>query len=134
MDAVAFSVVDRGPVSVNFGDGVGGAWPERGGLCLGDFLDLAEHFAGTGLIKAGGNAGFAKGFEEADRSEGGHVSCVLWDIETDADMALSAEMVDFIRTSAINESGKVEGVGKIAVVEMEADTVDMGVRVEVIDS
>jgi len=134
VDAVAFTVVDRGPVSVDFGDGVRGAWPERGGLCLGDFLDLAEHFAGTGLIKASGNAGFAKGFEEADGSEGGDISSVFWDIETDADMALSAEMVDFVGPSAIDEAGKVEGVGKVAVVEMEADTVDVGIRVKVIDS
>jgi hypothetical protein len=86
------------------------------------------------LIKASGNAGFAKGFEEADGSEGGDISSVFWDIETDADMALSAEMVDFVGPSAIDEAGKVEGVGKVAVVEMEADTVDMGVRVKVIDS
>jgi hypothetical protein len=42
-------------------------------------------------------------------------------------------MVDFIGAYAIEQPREIERIGKIAVVEKEADTMDVGVGVKVID-
>jgi len=53
MHPVGFAVVDGDPVAIDLGGGVRAARVEGRGFLLGNFLDLAEHFAGGGLVEAG---------------------------------------------------------------------------------
>ena len=96
VQAVAFAGVDRHPVAVEFGAAVRAARVEGRGFGLRTFIGLAKHFAAGGVVKAGRDAGLADGFEEASGAERGDVSRVFGDIEADADVALRAEVVDFV--------------------------------------
>ena len=60
VDIVALPVVDRDPVSVDFGYAIGAAGIERGAFGLGNFADSAEHFAAAGLVETD------RGIDDAD--------------------------------------------------------------------
>src|SRR3546814_14647455 len=62
-EAVAFTVVDRHPVSVKLRHAIRASRPERGGFRLRDGLDLSEHLGRAGLVEADG------GVNEPDRPE-----------------------------------------------------------------
>ena len=51
IDAVGLAIVDADPVGVEFGDGVGAARIEGGGLALRDLLDEAVELRGAGLVE-----------------------------------------------------------------------------------
>ena len=71
----------------------------------------AEHLAARCLIKARLNAAPAEGLQDACRPEGSDVSRILGKIETHPDVALSAEVVDFIGLEVVDEIGHLLGIG-----------------------
>jgi len=130
VEAVGFAVIDGDPIGVDLGAGVGAAGVEGGDFGLGHFADSAEHFAGGGLVEAGLDAGFADGLEQADGAGGGDVGGIFRAVETDADVALGGEVVDFLRLDSSDQAGEGAGVAQVAVVKFEWGIGDMGIGVD----
>src|SRR5260370_24561748 len=68
---VALAVVDGDEVAVDLGHAVGTARVKRRLLALRRFLNLAEHLAAAGLIKARPRAGLPQGVENTCNAYGG---------------------------------------------------------------
>jgi len=133
---VGFAVIDGEPVCVNLGAGVRRAGPEGGLLGLRYFLDLAEHFGGGGLVETdfAFQSCFADGFEDADGAQTYHIAGVFGDVEGDANVALSAEVVNFIRLQRIEQLDQHDRIGEVAIVKKESGRRVMGIGVKVIDA
>ena len=97
VEAIAFTVIYRCPVGENFRDAIRAARPEWCPFRLRHFLRLAIHLAAGGLVKTRANSGFANGFQNTDCSDPRNVGGVFRNIEADTDVALRAEMINFIR-------------------------------------
>jgi hypothetical protein len=95
---------------------------------------LAVHFAAGGVVKARGDSGFANGVEEARSSRGDDAAGVFRNIETDADMALGAEVLNLVWSDAVEQLGKAAGVGQIGEVHEEFRVVFVPVGEQVIDT
>ena len=129
---VGVAVDDRGPVRVELRAGVGGAGAEGGGLGLGALGGLPVELGGGGLVEpavGGGEGGETEGLEETEAAEGVDVGGVLGEVEADFDVALGAEVVDLGGAEGGDEVEEGEGVGEVAVVEVET-----GVGVDVVDA
>lgn len=79
-------------------------------------------------------AGFADGFEEADGTEAGDVAGVFRDIEGDADVALGAEVINFVWLNLVKELHEADGVSKIAIMKEEFCIVFVGILVKVVNA
>jgi hypothetical protein len=136
VEAVGFAVIDDDPVGVEFGDGVGAARVEGGGFLLWGFLDEAVEFGGGGLVESGFllEAEDADGFEEAEGTDGVDVGGVFRAFEADGDVAHGSEVIDFVWLGFLDDADEVAGVAEVAVMEVEAWIIAVGVLVEVIDS
>src|SRR5712691_8942227 len=132
--AVALAIIDRRPVGKNFRHPVGAARPERRFFRLRHFLRFAKHFAARSLIKARPDSRFPNGFENPDRANAGDVGGVLGDVETDPDMALRAEMINFVRLQLIEQLYQVHGIAQVAEMQKQAHTIDMRIGIKVIDA
>ncbi len=132
--AVALAIIHRRPERKNFCDAVRAARPEGRFLGLRHLLCLAEHFAAGGLIKPCTSSRFPDCFEYPNRPDPGDVGCVLGNVETDADMALRAEMVNFVRLQFVEQLHQAHRVTEISEMEKHAHAVDMRVGVEMIDA
>jgi len=135
---VGLAVVDDLPVGVDLGAGVGGAGVEGGGFLLGGFDDLAEHFGAGGLVEldrvAGGFFEVADGFEEHDGAEGIGLDGVDGHVEGDADVGLSAEVVDFGGLALGKDLAEAGAVGEVTVVQSQARVRGVGILVDVVDA
>jgi len=133
---VGLTVVHGEPVGIHLGAAVGRARPERSFFGLGNFLHLAEHLGGRGLVVTDffNQTGFANGFEDALRTETDDVAGVFRNIEGNAHMGLGTEVVNFVGLELIKQLHHLHGVGQIAVVKKEAHTVHMRIAVKVIDT
>ena len=133
-DIVGFPVVDRDPVGVDLGDTVRTAGIERGGFFLGNFLDLAEHLAGGGLVKAGFllQTENADGLQETQGTEGVAVGGVFRGFKRNLDMALGGQVIDFVRLDVPDNADQVGGIGEIAVVHEETDMLFVEILVKMI--
>ena len=74
---------------------------------------MPEHFAAGGVVKPRGNSGFANGVEQARGAERGDISGVGGNVETDAHVALRAQVINFIRYNAVEQFGRAGRVRKI---------------------
>ncbi len=121
MHAVGLAIIDRDPMGIKLGRGVGRAWVERGRLLLRDLLHLAEQFRGGGLIEAGlpFPAENADGLEQAQRSEPVRVGGVFRRLERDLHMRLRREIVDLVGLRLLHDADDVGGVGQVAIVQMK---------------
>ncbi len=133
--AVGLAVVDRNPVGIHLGHCVGATRIERCGFLLRDFLHQAIELAGAGLIKAGFllQAQDANGFQNAQGAHAVHVGGVFGALKANSNVALGAEIVDFIGLGFLHDACKVTAVSKVAVVQLEADVVNMRVLVNVVN-
>ena len=136
IEAVGFAVVDGDPVGVELGGGVGAARVEGGGFLLRNFLDETVELGGAGLVEAGFlfQTENADGFEQAQGADGVDVGGVFGAFEADGDVALGAEVVDFVGLDLLNDADEVAGVGEIAVVQLEPSLGDMGILINVVDA
>jgi hypothetical protein len=65
------------------------------------------------LQKTRRNSGFANGLEQARGAERSDISGVGGNVETDAHVALRAQVINFIRHNAVEQFGKAGRVRKI---------------------
>jgi len=132
--AIGLAVVDRDPVGIELGHGVGAARVEGGSFLLRDFLHQAIQLAGGGLIEAGFllQSEDAYGFEHAQRAHAVHIGGVFGRLEGHGHMALGAQVVDLVGLHFLNDAGQVAGVAEVAVVQLEAGIVDVRILVDVV--
>ena len=118
---VGFTVIDRDPVGIELGAGIGRTGVERRLLRLRDFLHLAEQFRSGGLIEAGlfFQAQHADGFQKTQGPQRIHIGGVLGRLEGDLHMALGCQVVDFVRLHFLHDADQVAGIRKIPVVQNE---------------
>ncbi|OQC68231.1 MAG: hypothetical protein BWX48_00138 [Verrucomicrobia bacterium ADurb.Bin006] len=133
MESVRLPVIHRDPVGVDFGASVRAARIKRGRLALGCLDDLAVHLARRGLVKTRANPGLADGFEQAHGARGGDVGRVLGTVETDADMALGGEIVNFLGLDMPDQAGQSAGVAQIAVVQVQMRPSNVGIGIDRIE-
>jgi len=100
---------------------------------LGYFDGLTVHLAAGGLIKFCGFFHCANSFEQTERAEGICIDGVNGHIEADADVALSAEVVNFVGLNLIDNGGKIRAIGQVAVGQHKLGSF-VRVFVEVVDS
>src|SRR5437763_2591626 len=94
--AIAFSVIDRCPVCIELRTTIWTAWPKWRSFPLWSFNCFAEHFTARGLIELCFDPSFSYRFQQTDCAERGYVARVFRDLEAHQNMALSAQMIDFI--------------------------------------
>ena len=136
VEIVGLAVVHRKPVGIHFGAAVGRTRPERRCLGLGDFLNLAEHLGGGGLVVADffNEAGFADGFEDTLGAEADDVAGVFGDIEGNAHVGLGAEVVNLVGLELIEQLHHLHRVGEVAIVKKETHAVYMRITVKMVDA
>lgn len=118
---VRFTVVDRDPVGIQFGDAVRTTWVERCGLALGRLDDLAVQFRGRGLVEPHVFLE-SDGADRIKKTEGTHaihIGCILGHLERDLDVRLSAKVVHLSGEHLSKDVHEVGAVGKIAVMQFE---------------
>ena len=133
--AIGLPVVDRDPVGVELGAGVGAAGVEGGGFLLGNFLDQAEEFGGGGLVEPGllFQTEDADGFEDAQRPQGIGIGGVFGFLEADGHVALGGQVVDLVGLHLLHHPDQVGGIGQIAIMQNEITMIDVRVLVEMIN-
>src|SRR5205807_4022163 len=134
IQAVAFAIVHRRPVGKNFGNTVGTARPKGCLLRLRNYLRYVEHLAARCLVKTGADSSFANRFQNADGSDAGHIGGVFRNIEAYTNMALRAEMINFVRLQIIKQFHQINGVSQIAVMQKKSDDVNVRIDIEMIDA
>ena len=134
--AVGFAVIDQNPVGVLFGDSVGRAGVEGGGLGLGYFADFAVEFTGGGLVKADlvFHARGANRIEHAQDAETVAVGRVFGHVKGDLDVTHGSQVVYFGGFDSADDADQVCGVAEIAVVQKELDARLVTVLVQVLNT
>ena len=115
-EAVTFPVIYRHPVGIELGAGIRAARPERGGLGLWILRRCAKHLAAGGLVELGLEVYDADCLQKPDGSKRGDVARIFRDLITDSHMALSAQVIDFIRldlAEELDQTGRIGQVGKM---------------------
>ena len=136
VDAVGFAVVDRDPVGVELGGGVGGAWVEGGGFLLRDFLHQTKQFGGGSLIETGFlfQPADADGFEQTQGAKRVAVGGVFRAFKRNGYVALGAEVVDFVGLHLLDDADQAGGIGQVAVVEDEIAVIGVRILVDVVNA
>ena len=118
-EVVAFAVVDGDEVAVNFGDAVGAAGVEGGGLGLGGLDDFAEHFGGGGLVEFGVGGDHAHGFEELGDAEGGEFAGEDGLGPGGGHEAHGGEVVDFVGLDVFEDFDEGELVEEVGLEQVD---------------
>ena len=107
--AITFTIVHGNPVGVHFCHRIGAARVKRRGFLLWNFLHQTIQLGSTGLVKAGLLFKTQKSncFQQAQRSHGINIRCVLRCFETNCDMALRTQVIHLVRLYFLNDSGQV---------------------------
>src|SRR5215475_9974772 len=132
-DSVTLSVIDRGPIGINLGNGIGTARIKGSRLFLWCLQYLAIHFGATRLVKFGLESCFPYRFEKADRAQSRHVSRIFRDVKAHTHMALGREMIDLIGLEAIKKLDQICGVRYIAIMQKQFHSINMGILIKVIN-
>ena len=92
-------VIHCDPIGIKLRHCIGGSGVERRRFPLGSLLDEAIEFGGGRLIEARFlfEAEEPNGFEQSERSYPIDIGGIFRGFETDRDVALRAEVVDFVR-------------------------------------
>ena len=136
VDAVGFAVVDRDPVGVHLGYGIGAARVERRCFLLRRLLHQTVEFTGTGLVKAG----LLLHLQDADRLQDAkgshriHIGCVFRTLEANRHVRLGTEVVDLVGLGFLDDTNQVAGVRQVAVVQPEIGVCYVRVLVDVVDT
>jgi hypothetical protein len=80
------------------------------------------------------DAGAAHGLEQAERSTCDNVCGKLGNFEADLYMALRSQVVDFVRTNFVKESGERATIRQIGVMKKESGVGFMKILVNVVEA
>lgn len=134
--AVGLAVIDRDPVGVELGAGVGAARVEGRGFLLRDFLHQTVQLGGRGLIEAGllFQTQDADRFQDAQRADAVGVGGVFRLFEAHCHVRLGSEVVDLVRLHLLDDAHQRGRVGQVTVVQDELAVIDVRVFVQVVDA
>ena len=118
--AIRFAVIFRYPKTILFGHAVRTARIERRSLLLWYFLHFAEQFRGRCLIDATllFHAQNAYRFEQTQRADRIGFGGIFRHIETDFDLTLRCQIVDFVGVNFLNDAHQRTAVGHVAIVQI----------------
>jgi hypothetical protein len=96
---------------------------ERGGLALGNFLDLTIQFRGRSLIHLAGlgQAANTDSLQHAQNAQSVHIAGIFRSIKRNLNMALCSQIVDLIGLDLAHQTDQTGGIGQVAV--MQGDSV-----------
>src|SRR6202049_4365032 len=136
VNPVGLAIIDRDPMGIELGRGIGRARIERRGLGLGRRLGLAIEFGGRGLVEACAlfAAENSDGLEQPKCSDGVGVGRVFRRLEGDVDVRLSGEIVDLVGLSLLEQANQVGRVRYVPVVEAEENAALVRVMIEMVDA
>ena len=108
---------------------------EGGCLALRDFLHEAVELAGRGLIETGFFLQPQKAdcLEQAQRTDGINIGGIFRRLKADRNMALRAQIIDFVRLYLVHDPRQVRGIGQVSIMEFEAGCGRVGILVYMID-
>ena len=91
-----------------------------------------NNLAGGGVVKSGWNGGFADGVEQPGGAQRRNIARIFRYIEADADVALRAEVIDFVRCQAIQKLRQTRRVGEVGEVQKQPRVSFVPIREEMI--
>ena len=102
----------------------------------GNFLHLAEHLRGRGLIKARFllEPENADGLEHAQGADRIGIRGVFGRFERHRHVALRRQVIDFVRLHLLDDPNQVRGVGQIAIMQFEPHVFLMRILIQMIDA
>lgn len=130
---IAFSIVDRHPIGIEFGCRVRASGSERGGFVLGR-RGAPEHLGARRLIEAGRQPAAVNRVQDARGAEARIVAGVFGHLETHLDMGLRAQMVDLVRPDVVNQVCKLLHAGEVSIMEEQPRVRVMEVLIEMVDA
>ena len=109
---IGFAVIDRNPIGVELGGGVGRARIEWRGLALRDGLHFAVKFRRRSLIETRfrGKTEDANRLEQAKGAERIRIGGIFRRLETDLDMALRGEIVDLVGLDLLDNADQIRRI------------------------
>ena len=118
---VGFAVFLDYPVAIEFGNGIGTVGVEGGVFVLGNFFYLAVEFACGGLVDAACllQSTGTDGLKDTQYACGVDVGCELGGIETDLNVALCCQVIDFVGPYLPHDLHDGHGVAEVGIVEVE---------------
>ena len=119
MHPVGFAIIDRDPIGVELGGGVGRARIEGRRLALRDRLHFAIELGRRGLIETRLRAEIenADRLEKAKRAERVGIGGIFRRLEAHLDMALRGEIVDFVGLHFLDDADQIRRIRQIAVMQ-----------------
>src|SRR5262249_20711281 len=128
VEVVALAVIDRDVVAVDLGHTVGTARVKRGPLALRRLLDLAEHFARGGLVKAGPGANLADPFQDARDAHRGELGGQDRLLPAGRHEGHRRQVVDLVRLDLLQEARDGDPVEQVALDQLDlvAQVLDAG--------
>ncbi len=135
MHPVGFAVINRDPIGVNLGGGIGRARVKGCLLALRHFRCPAIKLRCRGLIEPHlvFEAQNADGFEDSQWADPIGICCIFRSLEAHLHMTLRGKIINFIRLNFLHHADNVRGVRHIAIYEPEMGVAVMGVLIETID-
>jgi hypothetical protein len=89
---------------------------------------LPEHLATRRVVEARRNSSFANSVQQPRRAQRRDVAGIFRNIEAHADVALRAQVVDFVRRNAIQQFGQAGGIRKVGEMKEETDIAVVPIR------
>lgn len=80
------------------------------------------------------DAHLADGFQNTNCSSTGDVGCVLRSVEAHANMALSSEIVDFVRLDPAKQAREAGSVAQVSVVQMELSIREVRIAIDIVEA
>src|SRR6266481_527188 len=113
-ETITFPVIHCHPVRVDLRASIRAARPERSILALWRFRRCTKHFAAGGLVELGLEPYYSYCLQETDRSECSHIACVFRELKTDLYMALSAQVINFLRMNLVKELDQTRRIRQVS--------------------
>ena len=119
--SICFAVIHRSPMSKKLCHGIGRSRVKRRALPLRRFPDQTEEFRGRCLIKPGSRfqAQEPDGFKNSQRAERVDIGGIFRSLEAHSNVALSAEVIDFVRFNLTDDPREVRAIRQISVMQTQ---------------
>ena len=136
MHPIGFAIIDRDPIGVELGGGVGRARIEGRRLALRDRLHFAVELRRRGLIETRLRTKIenADRLEKAKRAERVGIGGIFRRLEAHLDMALRGEIVDFVGLHFLDDADQIRRIRQIAVMQKKIAVCLMRIMVQMIDA
>ena len=92
-------------------------------------IGTAEHLAGGSLVETFRKTGTANGLEDANRAQSIYFTGIFRHVETDTNVTLCGQIVDFIRAHIVDDIDETFDDRNISVMQIEFDVFTVAVRI-----